>query len=120
MPRSGYEDDRRDAPPAQGGQSLEDLLRSVLGGGEQQPGQTPRGGAQSSGPGGGGLEDLLRSVLGGGQQTRPGDPAWRTKRPGGGNLQDMLRDLLGGGGPGGTHEPDGRRRQAVRAMCSTS
>lgn len=102
MPRSGYEDDRRGAsPPGQtGGGSLEDLLRSVLGGGEQ-PGQAPRGGAQS-GPGGGGLEDLLRNVLGGGQQAGPAPGAGAQRPPGGGNLQDMLRDLLGGGGPGGS------------------
>jgi uncharacterized membrane protein YebE (DUF533 family) len=102
QPRSGYEDDRRDAPPAQGGGSLEDLLRSVLGGGEQ-PAQAPRrGGAQGGGPGGGGLEDLLRNVLGGGQQAGPAPGGGAQRAPGGGNLQDMLRDLLGGGGPGGS------------------
>jgi uncharacterized membrane protein YebE (DUF533 family) len=101
MPRSGYQDDRRDAPPNQGGQSLEDLLRSVLGGGEQ-PGQAPRGSSQSGAPGGGGLEDLLRNVLGGGQQAGPPPGGGARSGPGGGNLQDMLRDLLGGGGPGGS------------------
>ena len=102
MPRSGYEDDRRgaSAPGPTGGGSLEDLLRSVLGGGEQ-PGQVSRGGAQS-GTGGGGLEDLLRNVLGGGQQAGPAPGAGAQRAPGGGNLQDMLRDLLGGGGPGGS------------------
>jgi uncharacterized membrane protein YebE (DUF533 family) len=102
MPRNGYEDDRRGAsPPSQtGGQSLEDLLRSVLGGGDQ-PGPAPRGGAQSGSPGGGGLEDLLRNVLGGGQQAGPAPGGGAQRTPGGGNLQDMLRDLLGGGGPGG-------------------
>ena len=98
MPRSGYEDDRREAsPPGQtGGGSLEDLLRSVLGGG-QQPGQAPRGDTQSGGPAGGGLEDLLRSVLGGGgPQAGPGPGSGAQRGPGGGNLQDMLRDLLGG------------------------
>ena len=63
-PRGGYQDDRADTPPPgqTSGGSLEDLLRSVLGGGEQR-GQPPGGG--QAGPGGGGLEDLLRSVLGG-------------------------------------------------------
>ena len=101
-PRSGYEDDRPGtSPPSQtGGGSLEDLLRSVLGGG-QQAGQAPGGGAQrgpQSGPGGGGLEDLLRSVLGGGsQQAGPAPGGGARSAPGGGNLQDMVRDLLGGG-----------------------
>ena len=95
-PRGGYQDDRADAPPPgqTNGGSLEDLLRSVLGGGEQR-GQPPGGG--QAGPGGGGLEDLLRSVLGGGQQAGPAPDGGAQRGPGGGNLQDMLRDLLGGG-----------------------
>jgi uncharacterized membrane protein YebE (DUF533 family) len=98
-PRGGYQGDRADAPPPgqTGGGSLEDLLRSVLGGGEQR-GQPPGGGEQTRpGPGGGGLEDLLRSVLGGGQQAGPAPDGGAQRGPGGGNLQDMLRDLLGGG-----------------------
>jgi uncharacterized membrane protein YebE (DUF533 family) len=92
--RSSYEDDRPGQPPGQtGGGSLEDLLRSVLGGGEQR-GQPPGG---QAGPGGGGLDDLLRSVLGGGQQAGPGPDVGAQRGPGSGNLQDMLRDLLGGG-----------------------
>ena len=106
VPRSGYEDDRRDtSPPGQtGGGSLEDLLRRVLGGGAQA-GQAPGGSPQSgppSGPGGGSLEDLLRSVLGGGAQSGQAPGSGARSGPGGGNLQDMLRDLLGGGGPGGS------------------
>ena len=103
-----------DAPPPgqTGGGSLEDLLRSVLGGGEQR-GQRPGGG--QAGPGGGGLEDLLRNVLGGGQQTGPAPDGGAQRGPGGGNLQDMLRDLLGGGqggmnrmvGEGGQGGPGG-------------
>ncbi len=55
------------SPPGQtGGGSLEDLLRSVLGGGGQR-GTAPQA-AATSWPGGGSLEDLLRSVLGGGGQ----------------------------------------------------
>src|SRR5262245_57654615 len=43
----------QDIPPGQmGGGSLEDLLRSILGGGQ-------------GGPGGGNLQDILRQVLGG-------------------------------------------------------
>jgi len=113
-PRSDYQGDRADAPPPgqTGGGSLEDLLRSVLGGGEQR-GQPPGGG--QAGPGGGGLEDLLRNVLGGGQQTGPPPDGGAQRGPGGGNLQDMLRDLLGGGqggmnrmvGEGGQGGPGG-------------
>lgn len=96
-PRGGYQNEiPGSSPPGQPG-SLEDLLRSVLGGGAPA-GQGPGPGGQGGpGPGGGGLEDLLRSVLGG------GGPGAQAPGPGGGSsgLQDMLRQILSGGGPGG-------------------
>ena len=97
---AGYEDDRRDAPPAQDGQSLEDLLRSVLGGGEQ-PEQAPRGGAaKQRRPWRRRPEDFRRATFWVAASKRAGPGGGAQRAPGGGN-EDMLRDLLGGG-PGGT------------------
>lgn len=98
-PRGGYQNEiPGSSPPGQSG-GLEDLLRSVLGGGAPA-GQGPGAGGQG-GPGGGSLEELLRSALGGGAPAQQGPGSGGQGGPGAGNLQDMLRDLLGGGGPGG-------------------
>ena len=111
-PRSGYEDDRPGtSPPSQtGGGSLEDLLRSVLGGGAQ-PGQAPGGGAQS-GPGGGNLQDMLRDLLGGGQ----GGSMNRMVGEGGGqgNALDVLKQVLGQA-TSGVREGAGRLDEATGA-----
>jgi uncharacterized membrane protein YebE (DUF533 family) len=77
---------RPPAPGSQtGGMSLEDLLRSVLGGG--------------SGPGGGGgtggLQDMLRDILGGGGQAGPANRVFGEGGQGGGALLDTLRQVLG-------------------------
>jgi hypothetical protein len=71
--------------PQTGGQSLEDLLRSVLGGG--------RGPGAGSGSGGG-LQDVLRDILGGGQ-AGPANRMFGEGAPGGGSLLDTLRQVLG-------------------------
>ncbi len=83
-------DARPGAPgPQTGGQSLEDLLRRVLGGG-REPGA-------GGGPGGG-LQDILRDILGGGQ---PGQAnrMFGEGAPGGGAgagaLLETLRQALG-------------------------
>lgn len=99
----GYQNEAPDASPPgpAGGGSLEDLLRSVLGGGGPAA-QGPGGGGQS-GPGGDNLQDMLRDLLGGGGpggQRGPGSGG--QGGPGAGGLQDILRDILGGGGPGGS------------------
>ncbi|MBX9588376.1 MAG: DUF533 domain-containing protein [Hyphomonadaceae bacterium] len=103
MPRGAYRDDPREAlPPGQapdqtGGVSLEDLLRSVLGGGQAGPGS---GGGQS-GPGGGNLQDLLRDLLGGspgGSMNRMvGDGGQGGPGQGGGQggVLDVLKQVLG-------------------------
>lgn len=93
---SGYQNGQPGAPGQPGGSSLEDLLRSVLGGGGQAAPGGPGGG--QGGSGSGNLQDMLRDLLGG------GGPAGRGHGgqggAGGDSLQDVLRDLLGG--PGGT------------------
>ena len=80
MPRGG----EQDVPPGQmGGGSLEDLLRSILGGGQ-------------GGPGAGNLQDILRDLLGG-----QGGPMNRMVGEGGqgqggpGGIADVLRQVLG-------------------------
>jgi uncharacterized membrane protein YebE (DUF533 family) len=82
MPR-GQEQDA--PPPGQTGGGLEDLLRSILGGGQGGPG------------GGGNLQDMLRDLLGGGQ----GGPLNRMVGQGGqgqsgpGGVLDVMRQVLG-------------------------
>jgi uncharacterized membrane protein YebE (DUF533 family) len=99
FPRGGYRPDTepRSAPDQSDGLSLEDLLRSVFGGG--QPGQEPSGRGQGF-PGGGTLQDVLREVLGGpgGDQSGPvnrmvGEAGQGAQ--GAGALLDALRQVLG-------------------------
>jgi uncharacterized membrane protein YebE (DUF533 family) len=81
----GYGERQQDATPGQAGGGLEDLLRSILGGGQGGPG----------GPGGN-LQDILRDVLGG-----QGGPQNRMVGEGGqgqggqGSVLDVLRQVLG-------------------------
>jgi uncharacterized membrane protein YebE (DUF533 family) len=103
FPRGGYERGAgpQDAPDQSGGISLEDLLRSVLGGG--QPGQQGPGGGGGPGfPGGGSLQDILREVLGGGRggpmNRMVGDGGQggnQTDQGGPGAVLDALRQVLG-------------------------
>jgi uncharacterized membrane protein YebE (DUF533 family) len=91
--RMGY-GDRRPADPVQdasppgqmGGGGLEDLLRSVLGGGQGGPGA------------GGSLQDMLRDLLGG-QGGPQGGPMSRMTgqqgQGGAGGVVDVLRQVLG-------------------------
>jgi uncharacterized membrane protein YebE (DUF533 family) len=82
---------RPPSPSSQtGGMSLEDLLRSVLGGGG--PGGAGGGGA------GGGLQDMLRDILGGGRQPGPANRMvgeGGQGAGGGGALLDTLKQVLG-------------------------
>jgi uncharacterized membrane protein YebE (DUF533 family) len=95
----GYGERQQDATPGQAGGGLEDLLRSILGGGQGGPG----------GPGGN-LQDMLRDLLGG-----QGGPLNRMVGEGGqgqgqagpGALLDVLRQVLGQATEG-VHEGAGR------------
>jgi uncharacterized membrane protein YebE (DUF533 family) len=74
--------------------SLEDLLRSVLGGGQAgTPGRTGQGGP------GGGIEDILRDLLGGGSagmSRMVGDGAGQRGGEGtAGSVLDVLKQILG-------------------------
>jgi hypothetical protein len=71
---------------------LEDMIKDVLGGGQQS----------GRGSQGGGLGDILGDVLGGGQQSRTGSQ--------GGGLGDILGDILGGG----QAQAPQRREEAIR------
>ncbi len=82
---------RPPAPDSQtGGMSLEDLLRSVLGGGGP-------GGGGPGGGGGGGLQDILRDILSGGQPGQANRMFGEGGQGGGGSgaLLDTLRQVLG-------------------------
>lgn len=120
VPRGGQGDDQgyrpgaQQTPPGQtGGGSLEDLLRSVLGGG----GQGGPGGGGQSGPGGAGnLQDMLRDLLGGaGQQ---GGTMSRMVGEGGqggqGGVLDVLKQVLGQA-TSGVREGAGRLDEATGA-----
>jgi len=102
---------------APAGGSLEDLLRTILTGG--QPG--PAGGRQAgpgspTGPGGGNLQDILRDLLGGGPGGGPrpelsrlvGEGAQR----GEGGLLDVLKQVLG-------QATSGAREGAARIDAAT-
>ena len=83
---------RPPAPDSQtGGLSLDDLLRSVLGGGG--PGGAGGGGA------GGGLQEVLRDILGGGGQMGPANRMFGEGGPAGGAnagaLLETLKQVLG-------------------------
>ncbi len=111
--------------------SMEDLLKSILGGGQQGQTQPRRGqssgdpladllgsilggatqGGQQQGQGGLDLGGLLESILGGGAQTQPSAPMPTQPAPGSGGLGglgglgDLLKGILGGGmGAGGGME----------------
>ncbi len=73
-----------------GGGGLGDILKDILGGGQQS---APQQGGQT-----GGLEDILKDVLGGGQQRQP-DLEGQMQRPTGqgGSLEDILGEILNGG-----------------------
>jgi len=72
--------------------SMEDLLKSILGGGQAQPGgqMQPSGGQSSGDP----LADLLGSILGGATQGGQGGPQ---QGQGGLDLGGLLEAILGGG-----------------------
>jgi len=88
---------RTGQPAPMGGGSLEDLLRTILAGG-QPPGRPMAPGGQM-GPAGGNLQDLLRELLGGGPGGGPRPELSRliAEQPKGGEspLLDALKQVLG-------------------------
>jgi uncharacterized membrane protein YebE (DUF533 family) len=115
-----FDQDTGSQPPPSGG-GLEDILRTILGGGQAGPGgggKADPGGGPQAGPGGGSLQDILRDLLGGqgapgGRVQAVGDQG-QVGQGGQAGILDALRQVLGQA-TSGVREGAGRLDQATGA-----